>query len=87
MKEKIKKIFAILALPLVFSNQFPFVNLQSKQEEKKDKVSVQSVQRENDPDFIHPTYSTEARNYFVTGITTTATAISDFIHDIFYSKK
>jgi len=84
MEKKIKKIFAILALPLVFSNQFPFVNLQSKQEEeKKDRVSVQSIQRENDPDFIHPTYSTEVRNSFVTGITTTVTAI----HDIFYSKK
>ena len=89
MKEKIKKIFATILLPIVFSNHFPFLTVQTKQkEEKVDIVKDQLAPREENPEKIHPEYSVGvSRNSFVVGITSTATVISDFIHNIFYPKK
>jgi|AntAceMinimDraft_18_1070375.scaffolds.fasta_scaffold22304_2 hypothetical protein len=71
MEEKIKKMFAVFMLPIIFSNSFPFLKIHlKKKEENPDIVQVQrSVNVE--------------RNGPMSYMTATASTITAFIEDMF----
>jgi len=71
MKEKIKKLFAVFMLPIVFSNSFPFLKTHLKK-------------KEENPDIVQAQHSVGGeRNVFISGLTATASTITTSIKSIF----
>jgi len=88
MKEKIKEIFAILILPIIFLNHFPFLATQTKQKEEANVMNNRFDFKQENPELPHNSYLvSETSNWFIFGITTTASAVSSFVKDMFNWKK
>lgn len=75
MKEKNKKIFAVLMLPVIFSNSFPFIKLEQRQQEESPFKKIA------EPHIHYPDYQNEVKkgvrlvNATVFGFTSTTTII------------
>ena len=87
MEGKFKKIFVIFAINFIFTSHFPFLNLGLKEKEKK--IIKNEIQRKEDVSEIpHTEYPSEGgRNWFISGIRETASAVSSLIDDLFHRGK
>ena len=84
MKEKIKKIFAIFTLPVLFLTHFPFLAIQTR-EKGETIIKEQSEPRQENSEMPHIEYPIyENRDLVVSGIYTSASTVS--IEDYFIEK-